>query len=486
MTVSRRIIPLVIGLVAISVLLSGLKRAPVQAQGNSTIYLPLVLRNAGSAVPRPQSRSPWFGAEVHLDTIGNSKVTARLQEFGGKWLRLGPISWRSVQPTQGGSLNWGALGELEAGLARANEAGLTPIVVVTDSPAWATIDLPHPPFKTSCAAIREDRFADFAAFMSALAARYKGRGFNVHHWELFNEPDVDPQVVPVDNPYGCWGNRDDYFYGGEHYGRMLSVVTPAIKQADPGASVLIGGLLLNSPNTPSEAPGVPERFFEGILVAGGAQYFDIVSYHAYGWHYGVRQDHSGPAFSWTSYGGFAKGKPTFLHEVMSRYGVSKPIFLTETALGCPPCGDTTPEFLEDQADFVPRTFVRTLSAGANAILWYTLDGPGWRQTGLLNGAQDPRPAYSAYQQLIAQTAGASLPPSSVDYGGDLEAYRFNKGSRVLDVVWSLDFTPDIIRIPQSQFIAAYGRDGGVIRPTFSDGNVEIPVGFSAVYIHRQP
>jgi hypothetical protein len=100
-------------------------------------------------------------------------------------------------------------------------AGITPVVIVSDSPYWATV------IPTSCAAIKEEKFPAFENFMRAVVARYMQPQFNVHNWEIGNEPDVDPIFVNQDSVFGCWGNVQDEYYGGEQYGKMLSVVGPA-------------------------------------------------------------------------------------------------------------------------------------------------------------------------------------------------------------------------------------------------------------------
>ena len=43
--------------------------------------------------------------------------------------------------------------------------------------------------------------------------------------------------------FGCWDDPEDAYYGGEYYAEMLKVVYPVIKEADPEAKVLFGGLL---------------------------------------------------------------------------------------------------------------------------------------------------------------------------------------------------------------------------------------------------
>ena len=225
MSASRRVITLVVVLVWLSTALSGRLQAAVQTDVATNIYLPLVMN--GAAWPSP------YGIQTYPGRIQNPVVLAKAQEPGAKWLRLRMVSWRQVQPNQGDPYAWSVLQSFEGDLRAASQARLTPIVVVNDNPGWATLDLPYPPYQTSCGAIREDRVADFAAFMAALVARYKAPPYNVQDWELSNEPDVDPRLVPADSAdVDCWGQIEDPYDGGEHFGRMLRAVTPRIKQTD--------------------------------------------------------------------------------------------------------------------------------------------------------------------------------------------------------------------------------------------------------------
>jgi hypothetical protein len=431
--------------------------------------------------------SPFGGEPASPRTIQSEAVSAHAAALGLGWVRLNDVSWKAVQPEEGGAYQWSALVDFEQNLLAAAQLGLRPIVVVRDSPSWATINVPQP---TSCGAIRADRFADFAAFMAALVARYAYPPYNVHHWELGNEPDTDPHLVPPGSQYGCWGNIWDPYYGGEHYGEMLKAVAPAIRAADPGARILIGGLLLDAPLTTAPGYGKPERFLEGILRAGAAPHFDIVAYHAHSAYYGFRGDYSGlDGNKWTLLGGPAKGKPVFLREVMARYGVSKPLWFNEASLGCPEayafCSPPSATFLQAQADHVPRMMARSLAAGAEVIIWYALNEAGWRSSGLLDPGGGLRPSYRAFQTLIAEVRGGALPPVVVDYGPGIEAYRFHKRfAYVVDVLWSVDGTPVSVAVPASDFIAAVSRDGSLLTAAHAGGQAHLSVGFSAIYIQR--
>ncbi len=474
----RLFIPLTI---LISLLVTVNAPPHTQVAQEHIVYLPLVQR----AVVAPVAP---FGVEINPRWIATQSVFARANELGVNWVRLRLRSWHTVQPTRDAEYNWAALLDFERELIGARIANLTPIVVIQHSPHWATktyYDADNQPYQTLCGAIREDRFEDFARFMQALVSRYRQPPFNVQYWELGNEPDVDPRLVPRDEVYGCWGDSSDPFYGGEHYGNMLRVVTPAIKAVDPSAQVVMGGLMLDSPNTTTAELGKPENFLAGVLRAGAGASFDILAYHAYGYYADPSIDGDLTNDKWAESGGSVLGRAMFLRTVMASYGVEKPLMLNETGLLFR-SGGVFDDYLQAQADHIVRILARAMAADIHSVFWYTLNGPGWHSAGLLDDNQVPRPAYFAYQHFIHQTAQRGSPVPVTDYGPSIEAYRFAHGADVIDVFWSREATPQTVRLPRSRVIRMYERDGAVIPPTIAGGQVVLEVGVSPVYVRRVP
>jgi len=453
----------------------------------SCIFLPIVLNNY-----------PWIsplGVESSSPLMPGSTLLSRAVDLQVGWVRLGAgrISWRALQPEEGGDIQWDLLASFEDELRALKAAGLTPEVVILDSPRWATInDIRNDGLPTSCGPIRTDRFDDFAQFMRALVTRYKTPEFNVHHWELGNEPDVDPDLVAPDNGFGCWGDIDDPYYGGRHYGEMLKVVGPAIKSEDPTAQVWIGGLLLDRPDTTEPWKGKPELFLQGILEAGAAPYFDVVPYHAYPAYVNQKLDHDKIAGAWTSWGGNIVGKANYLRQLMNQYGIDKPVFLNETGLMCPDyywwCHfpPMSPEpFYQMQANHIVRAFVRGLSEDVMGLIWFTLNGPGWRHTGLLDGDSVPKPVYYAYQRLNLELRGSRF-AGTADYRDGIEAYAFRQGPKYVHVLWAEEDQTLAVPVPQSEFVEARDRDGHPITATLIGSEYYLPVGFEPLYIVRAP
>lgn len=448
-----------------------------------TIYLPITVKYY-----------PWyslFGVESGNILMRGDKVFSSTVDLPARWARLNDrISWRTLQPEEGASIQWEQLVNLEEELRILKGAGITPIVIVDDYPRWATDNTVREDGQpTFCGRLREDKVDDFAVFMTELVNRYKIPEFGVRNWELGNEPDLDPDHVPPDNQFGCWGDIADPYFGGETYGRMIIQVGGAIKVADPLARVWIGGLLLGSPYTTDPNKGRPELFFEGILRSGAAPYFDVVPYHWYP-SYGTQKvvDFDLVYNSWLSWGGGTVGKARYLRQLMQAYGVSKPVFLNETAFGCPSypwCEFPTEDFFDLQANYIVRSATRAYNENIMGYIWYTINGPGWRWAGLLDSTQSPKPVYWAYSQMITQYRNSHL-LGPVSYETGIEAYAFDRGPERLDVLWSIEDQTITVTVPISDWIGTYGRNGEIITPSMSGTNYLLPVGFSPVYLILRP
>jgi len=99
----------------------------------------------------------------------------------------------------------------------------------------------------------------------------------------------------------------------------------------------------------------------------------------------------------------------------------------------------------------------------------------------LDGSYNPRPSYRAYQHLIARQNYSRF-EARVDYGSDVEAYSFLLSQSRVHVLWSTDAAPDLITVPQAQFLAAYDRDGAPLTPTPVGSDYQFTVGFSPIYL----
>jgi hypothetical protein len=453
-----------------------------------TTYLPIMMKYY------PQYNV--FGVEARFYLLQEQgKVFSNTINLPAGWLRMNNrVRWINLQPEEGGPIHWQQLASFETELRNLRAAGISPIVIVANYPRWATDNTVREDGQpTSCGRLLEDKLDDFAAFMTELVNRYKTPEFGVRNWELGNEPDVDPDYIPPDFEFGCWGDTADPYYGGEAYGRMVIQVGGAIKAADPMARVWIGGLLLGAPDSTNPDDGHQELFFEGILRSGAAPYFDVVPYHWYP-SYGQEKvyDYDLYAPVWASWGGGTVGKARFLRQVMQAYGVSKQVVINETAFGCPYdwtyvdfCNPPSEAFFDLQASYVVRTGTRAYNENISGYIWYTIDYPSYRWWGLLDETQSPKPVYWAYSQMITQYRN-SLPMGPVFYAPGIEAYAFDRGTDRLDVLWAIEDQTITVKVPMSEWIGAYGRDGEIITPTVNGTDYLLSVGFSPVYLILEP
>ncbi len=442
--------------------------------------LPALAHEPVTAPPAHPAVSGVFGIETNTGRLPDEAVLGRAQELSASWVRLNTISWRQVQPAPHlppDAWNWDALATFEHELEAARQAGLTPLVVVDDSPPALTRT------NTSCGAIKSEYFAAFARFMQALLQRYAGPPYHVRYWELGNEVDIDPRLVPIDNAFGCWGDIEDPYYGGEHYGHMLNVVTPAMRAVDPDTQVVIGGFLLDRPDSTGTLPGNPELFFEGVLRAGAGDNFDIVSFHKYTLYMGPEADSDLSDSRWAAWGGMTLGKVRFLRETMRRYGINKPLFISEAALLS---RVQTDDFWQAQSDHIVRTMLRAMSADVRLYSWYTLHDNGWWSAGLLDEDEHPRAPFIAYQELIQQVGHSATATLTFVYGDEIEAYRLGRRDGTVDVLWASVRQPVPVSVPRADFIAAYTRDGEPLVPRYEAGAAWLSVGISPIYIHRVP
>jgi hypothetical protein len=415
--------------------------------GGQTLYLPLVFRRAPSITV--------FGAESRYLTANYG--LNHLVASNPDWVRRAGIWWPDVEP-QKGQYNWDAINRymLDAQVASAN--GIHLILIVRGTPSWA-----QKIRDSECGPIAQGNFADFGNFMYELVSRYSRPPYNVKFWEIGNEPDIayDFPGLSNDQLWGCWGDSRDPYYGGGYYAEMLKVVYPRIKEADPAARVLNGGLLLDcDPDNPPAGKNCQSaRFFEGILRAGGADYFDIVSYHAYDYYKEAIGKYSNAnwASAWSTTGPVSIAKYNFLKRLMVAYGApNKPVMNTESALLCleypgAVCGGNM-VFENTKAYYVGQAYASAIALGLRANLWYSLLGWPGRYSGLLDANNNPLPAYHAFVAARARLNDADyLGPITAADVGDLTGvmgFKFDRGDRIVWAVWTKDANDHTLTLPR--------------------------------------
>ncbi|HEU4656979.1 MAG TPA: hypothetical protein VFR97_05620 [Capillimicrobium sp.] len=139
------------------------------------------------------------------------------------------VYWADMQPERGGPVMFGSLDRLMGEAAR---NGLDVIPVVLRAPSWARVE------PGNFASPPKDP-ADFAAFLTALIGRYGPDGsFWAEHPDLPRRPQRDWQVWNEPNLDRYWSSPKPF---AKDFVKLQRVAYAAIKQADPGARVILAG-----------------------------------------------------------------------------------------------------------------------------------------------------------------------------------------------------------------------------------------------------
>jgi hypothetical protein len=428
-------------------------------------YLPLLMRN--------WPYTPSFGVEIH-----NFDVLSQAAEANNYWMRYNGLLWSDVQPNNNGELQWVNVTALEENLKAANLAGMEMILIVRSTPAWAQ-KVPG----YYCGPMKQENIADFSAFMRQVVARYSQPPYSVKYYEIWNEPDGPRNPDDLTSPWGCWGDAADAYYSGGYYAEMLKQVYPAIKAANPKAQVVLGGLLLGcdprQPGSPGYCPNVTwqvrqPKFLEGILINGGGAYFDYLNFHGYNYYTqelsAIKSEKLAPLNNqaFQAKGGQIEGKLNYLNQLQTQYGISKPIIVSEAGLLFAESADAQSK----KADYVVYLFTRNLARGIAGTTWYTFDGPGWRNSGMLDADQNPLPAYNAYKVLTTALDGA-IYKRDLSLGTGIIGFEFEKENRIW-VLFSEDGSLKSISTPAG-FSSAYDLFETPITPVDGKINFTRPI-----------
>ena len=403
----------------------------------NTIFLPLVM----NLWPLPPA--PWgITFDYSVDENGG---LLEMETAGTEWTRR-DLVWSKVEPNIG-DRRWNEISSFDADILNAQAHGMEFIAIIESAPSWARKD----PLK--CSPVKADSFDELANFAYDAVNKYSKPPYDVITWELLNEPDA-PSVL------GCWGDPGDTsYYGGAHYGEMLKVVYPRMKEANPNIKVYFGGLLLDcDPATPDEIRCGYANFLEGALVVGAGPFFDGVSFHGYDYYDGeVNGIGSYSNQNWNSTqettGPVLLAKANFIRSVLSKNGVSgKDLIVTENALICGDASGSSSAFCDTPAHettkayYLAQSFTMALVEDWKSIIWWSVFGH--RFSGLFNqDLSHPQPAYYTYQFMTDKLDSAKYAAPVLTQYENLMAYEFNRNGKTIWVVWAKTNSPTQISLP---------------------------------------
>ena len=211
----------------------------------------------GTAAPTPSNTASnvgfTFGVTVDLTGQDANALTASAKDLGMSWVKV-PVSWRKMEIAKGNIDSTSLDPQIDA----LSSNGVKVLLTVSSAPDWARTSNAESGPPTD--------FKDYANFIGALAARYKGK---VQAYEVWDEPNLRRN----------WNGRP---LSAASYVEMLRLAFNAIKLADPAALVVSAGLSPTGYNDGVNA--INDRaFLRQAYTAGLGSYSDAIGVDPEGW-----------------------------------------------------------------------------------------------------------------------------------------------------------------------------------------------------------
>jgi hypothetical protein len=337
-----------------------------------------------------------FGMGVYLQRYQGpdlERAASVARDAGVKWSREG-FSWGRIEPRRG-QFDWTYYDNL---IAIAKRYGISIYGLIH---GWAPWTKPYTP----------EGIADYLAFTRELVRHYRS---DVHHWEIWNEPNI----------FFWQGPRD-------MYAELLRRAYATIKEADPAAKVL--GM---------STSGIDYNFIARTMSLDAP--FDILTIHPYRKVLNDRALINELRIA----GDLVKGRPVWITEfgwttLTPHNTISQ---------------DFAPFTERQQAEFLARAYLCGLAAGGEPnISWYDFRNDGddplyfENEMGILHRDFSPKPAYWSYATLTRLLEGKKL-TGPVNVAEGVLAFRFGN---VL-AMWSPDKDQNVA-VPRGILVNAIGE-----------------------------
>ncbi|HEX2265631.1 MAG TPA: hypothetical protein VHH14_05050 [Solirubrobacterales bacterium] len=236
------------------------------------VVLPLLLTiffllapAAAQAVPRG-----FFG--IVPQTPIDAEDLARMSSGGIETVRL-PVSWAATQPTRRSDYNWAGM---DAIVADAAEERIEILPVLGTSPNWATGNWRRMPVDSG------GQRRAWGEFVRAAVERYGTRG---EFWAEHGPGSDDPLPRTPIRAWQVW-NEENFFYfvkpvSPGRFARLLAVTRRAMRQADPRAEIVLGGLFGRPKQGMPRALDAVDFLRQLYRKRGVKANFDAVALHPY-------------------------------------------------------------------------------------------------------------------------------------------------------------------------------------------------------------
>ena len=305
--------------------------------------------------------------------------------MGARWLRLNYAAWAIVERKKGVySFDPGTDGIVE----RWKEEGIHILNLISyGNKHYTGSD------NVMVAPVGEEQIEGYTNFVRAIINHYKHW---TKCWEIWNEPNISLFWKPHREPAA--------------YCALLKAAYKTAKETDPECTVV--GCSLSR---------IDLSFLERMLKLGAGRYMDVVSIHPYR-----------PRFKKSCESSGYLEEIYALRNLMSRYGVKIPIWITEMGWTTSKHHSARPVTQEVQAAYLVRMYVLSIVAGIERIIWYKHSDIN--QFGLMLEDFTPKPSYNAYKTMTRLLANTICEGLKKTYGG---AYivKFRKLDQNIWVCW---------------------------------------------------
>ncbi len=315
----------------------------------------------------------------------NDKTINAVKGAGFNWVRI-QVQWQSAEPAKG---QYNPL-PLDRVVKQYDDANVKILASVVKAPDWAL----DPTGKQLLA-----NWSDWQDFMKFMADRYKGK---IAAWEIWNEENYATEM-------GGTVRLDDYAH-------LLQSGYEGVKQGDPNATVVFGGLTPTGVNDPSIAINDLTYLQDFYNYQNGAytKYFDVLGMHVSATNNPpdtMYPENPGPD-GWSNDPSFYFRRAEQLHQVQVEHNDNRPVWITEfgwttknEAKGYEYGADVTPQ---DQADYLVGAFQLAQSKWpwtTAMFVWnlnYSVISPPSDEKypwSVVNSDWSPRPAYTALKNM---------------------------------------------------------------------------------------
>ena len=379
-----------------------------------------------------------------------------MAEMNAGWERL-IVPWDQIQPD--GPDDFGRLGitisdgQLQGELDR----GVHIVGLLEFTPGWAQANPDSgkrsPPRNLGLPFDDPNNY--WGRFVSETVSHYAGR---INDWIIWNEPEFHPGDPGAGGSF-TWLGSD------EEFAQLLKVGYLAAKRANPNVTVSFPGtsywvdLLSNRPQFYQRALDIISRDPDA---AGLNYYHDVVALNLYRAPDDIYRVH------------------TQIHEIQKRFGIDKPIWLTETnampsddqAIACPHADTAIQTTMEQQAAYGVQAFAMAAAAGYHRFEFYQmLDQDPCAEPAVWGVMRDDgtrRPVADALRTTITNLSGYTqvrfvplvretqswspwpADPTSLMPNWQVYQVAFDKpGGQRVSVVWNGDRQPLTVRFGKS-------------------------------------